>query len=55
MKERLAQAEEILRRETPIDKIVQYYIDRDYVEFICKSGKDTCTYRVYRGGTLVER
>lgn len=54
MKERLAEAEVILRREASVDKIVNYYIDRDYVEFICKRGRRTCTLRVYRGGTLLE-
>ena len=54
MKERLAEAEAILRRETSVDKIVNHYIDRDYVEFICKRGRKTHTFRVYRGGTLLE-
>lgn len=54
MKERLAEAEAILRRETSVDKIVNHYIDRDYVEFICKRGRKTHTFRVYRGGTFLE-
>lgn len=51
----LEQAKKILFNNTPVDRIIETYEDRDYIEFVCKAGGDTLTYRVYRGGTLVER
>lgn len=49
------QARKMILESTPVDRIIETYEDRDYIEFVCKAGGDTLTYRVYRGGTIVER
>lgn len=51
----LEQARKMIFEQTPADCIIDTYEDRDYIEFVCKAGGDTLTYRVYRGGTIVER
>lgn len=53
--ERLEKAKKILFEETPTDRIIDYYIGVDYVEFDCKAGGDTLTYRVYKNGKIYER
>ena len=51
----LEQARKMILESTPADRIIDTYEDRDYIEFVCKAGGDVLTYRVYRGGTIVER
>lgn len=55
LKERLEKAKKILYNETPADRIIDYYISVDYVEFDCKAGGDTLTVRIYNDGTVTER
>ena len=51
----LEQARKMIFESTPVDRIIDTYEDRDYIEFVCEAGGDVLTYRVYRGGTIVER
>ena len=51
----MEEAKDILWESTPTDQILNIYEERDYIEFVCRAGGNVLTYRVYRGGTLVER
>ena len=48
-------AKEILFTQTPADKILETYKDKDFVEFITKCGGDVVVYRIYNNGTIGEK
>ena len=41
--------------KTPIDKIIDYYETKDFIEVTGKAGGDTLTYRIYNDGTVTVR
>ena len=53
--DRLEEAKKILFENTPADRIVEYYVGIDFVEFACRAGGDLLCYRVYKNGKIYER
>ena len=48
-------AKEFLFNQTPADKILDTYKDKDFVEFVTKCGGDVVVYRIYNNGTIGEK
>ena len=48
-------AKEILFAQTPVDKILDTYKDKNFVKFTTKCGGDVVVYRIYNNGTIGEK
>lgn len=45
----------IVYEKTPIDKIIDYYETREFIEVTGRAGGDVLTYRIYNDGSVCVR
>ena len=46
---------QIIFSQTPIDRVYSIHEDRNFIDVQGSAGGDTCTYRIYDNGMVVEK